>query len=1030
MHALRIILTLAFLAWTLPVSAQQDSGGPMQRKATEASADRLLDEGLLSSPERRARAAAKLAEPLPQTEDKGTLGDALYQRGLAAIQLGRQAEAVRDLAKAAEFLRGGADRPDALFNLAQAHLNMGHTITAIEALKEANREDPAPGVMLRNLALIAEQYGRLGNVDQAGAVLKQCQDTALKAQAGRGDRNPIQAMWRQINGLRCEIALLGAQGKLAEMEPLIRKVIAAYEEAPGTRNTYVVGNRYQQLAENLRAQGRLAEAENEARTALASYQRTVGPSSQRTGTGLSALGRIIAEQGRVKEGEALARKGLDVVQAAGLGGNGGSRVVLADILSLDYRWTEAREQFEQTRQSLASEPELFQAFTRTNANFSLALLKTGSADEALTYFSQTHDELKRKLGDEVYVTAQAKGLAAAALAALGRSDEALRDFAAAVPVLTAQDDEEDQETGNRARDQKLRLILEAYMDLLTKAGPAAQALGIDPVAETFRLADAARGRTVQRALAASATRAAIGNPAIADLARRAQDSEKQMAALTGLLANAISARAEDQDAEALDGLKKRITALRAERAAAIKQIAAKFPDYARMINPDPVAVAEIRAKLRPGEAMLAFYSAEDRLYTWAVAAGGEPVVNAAPLGRLALEAKVKHLREALDLSVNGVDEIPDFDLKTAYSLYAAAIQPTEPAWAQVETLFVVPHGPLGQLPLALLPTRPTAEEAAPPKPASGKAAPAKAPAAKPSAGPLFAKYRDVAWLARKVAIAQLPSVNALSTLRALPERQAPRRAFIAFGDPLFSKDQALEAAGDGSALATRGVKRRSAPKPNPDFTADLAQLPRLPDTAEEVKSIAAVLGADPDQDLFLQARASEANVRKTDLSRWRIVMFATHGLVPGDLTGLDQPALALTSPEVSGDDSSGVLTMERIMGLKLDADWVVLSACNTAAGEGSGAEAVSGLGRAFFYAGARSLLVSNWPVETTSARMLTTDLFRRQAADPTLARAKAMRQAMLALMDGPGAPDGAGKEQFVYAHPTFWAPFSLVGDGG
>ena len=91
---------------------------------------------------------------------------------------------------------------------------------------------------------------------------------------------------------------------------------------------------------------------------------------------------------------------------------------------------------------------------------------------------------------------------------------------------------------------------------------------------------------------------------------------------------------------------------------------------------------------------------------------------------------------------------------------------------------------------------------------------------------------------------------------------------------------------------------------------------------------------------------------------------------------------------------------------------------------------MSGLGRAFFYAGARALLVSNWPVETRSARLLTTDLFKRQSENPNLTRAEALRQTMLGLMDREGQRDASGKLQFSYAHPMFWAPFSLVGDGG
>ena len=158
-------------------------------------------------------------------------------------------------------------------------------------------------------------------------------------------------------------------------------------------------------------------------------------------------------------------------------------------------------------------------------------------------------------------------------------------------------------------------------------------------------------------------------------------------------------------------------------------------------------------------------------------------------------------------------------------------------------------------------------------------------------------------------------------------------------------------------------------------------------------------------------------------------MFATHGLIPGELDGFNQPALALSSPEIEGVEGDGFLTVEKILGLKLDADWVVLSACNTAAGEGAGAEAVSELGRAFFYAGARALLVTHWPVETKSARRLTTDLFRRSTSQ-NLSRSEALRQAMTNMIvagqkTGPG---GAGIE--AYAHPLFWAPYTIIGDGG
>jgi CHAT domain-containing protein len=157
-----------------------------------------------------------------------------------------------------------------------------------------------------------------------------------------------------------------------------------------------------------------------------------------------------------------------------------------------------------------------------------------------------------------------------------------------------------------------------------------------------------------------------------------------------------------------------------------------------------------------------------------------------------------------------------------------------------------------------------------------------------------------------------------------------------------------------------------------------------------------------------------------------VVFFATHGLVPGELTGLNQPALALSAPEVAGIDGDGLLTQEEVLGLSLGADWVVLSACNTASADGRGGEALSGLGRAFFYAGARSLLLSHWPVETVSARLLTTRIFVRDTG--ALSKAQAVQAAMKELIETGEARAPDGSVAYAYAHPLFWAPFTVVGD--
>jgi CHAT domain-containing protein len=381
---------------------------------------------------------------------------------------------------------------------------------------------------------------------------------------------------------------------------------------------------------------------------------------------------------------------------------------------------------------------------------------------------------------------------------------------------------------------------------------------------------------------------------------------------------------------------------------------------------------------------------------------------------------VRNLRKALDPNAATLGDIPAFDTTLANRLYATLLVPVAAGWQGASSLLIVPHKALGQLPFGLLVT-----EATKPADAAGQ--------------PLFAGYKNVPFLIRKAAITQLPSVTALATLRALPAADPSRKAFAGFGDPWFSAQQAAQARAAAPAqvaqtagVQTRGLRlvRRNAPATQGVNSAELALLPRLPDTAEEVRNIALALNADLTKDVFLGAQANEQLVRTMNLADRRVVLFATHGLIPGDLNGLTQPALALSAPGVAGSGGDGLLTMEDILGLRLNADWVVLSACNTASGDGAGAEAVSGLGRAFFYAGARALLVSNWPVETVSARALTTDLFKRQAADARLGRAEALRRAMLALIDGPGALDPTGASQFSYAHPIFWAPFSVVGDGG
>ena len=168
----------------------------------------------------------------------------------------------------------------------------------------------------------------------------------------------------------------------------------------------------------------------------------------------------------------------------------------------------------------------------------------------------------------------------------------------------------------------------------------------------------------------------------------------------------------------------------------------------------------------------------------------------------------------------------------------------------------------------------------------------------------------------------------------------------------------------------------------------------------------------PDSAVYLGARATEATVKALSasgaLAQARIVHFATHGLLAGEIQMLSstkaEPALILTPPEKATEQDDGLLTASEIAQLKLNADWVVLSACNTAsaAEDGDNAEALSGLARAFFYAGARALLVSHWAVNSEATVKLITKAFDALREDSSIGRAEALRRSMLAMIGAGG----------------------------
>jgi CHAT domain-containing protein len=974
------------------------------------------------------------------------LAQFLFDRAGARALLARNKDALADGLAALDIAKHGMDlrflaRTRRL--VAQQYQATGDPKDAIAMLQAQVGEGAVPGrrgTLISSLRFIAQILVSMGDVSQANAYASRAE---AMVQEARGSPNPNWRTSYAVYGRGWEADADAARGLVFEARGQYAEAETAYRRAEAFRRAAVkdlprydppVPPREQFLAaadgsllsvaRNEVRQGKLAAAEADARRSLLGILKLQGKYAPTTPTFIVGLAGILVEQGRYKEAEQLGRSALDVQRTIGIADESplSASILssLGNVAVLQRKMKEASEFYAQLDKAMAQWPAQRREVFELNGSRITALYASGQVDAGIAAATALVKQQASRTGANSFDTAAARGALAAGYARAGRDADAIREFKAAIPILMGprENAEDDDPTVVAARSARLQRAVEAYIAVLARNAAKSN----DVAVETFGLADAIRGRAVQKALADSSARMVAKDSALAELVRNEQNLGKQIGAALGTLNNLLALPSDQRDEQTVRATAAAIEKLRADRKTAQQDIKRRFPSYADLIDPKPPTVDEIRNALRPGEALLSYYFGQTASFVWAVPKDGDVAFASVPGSAVELEAKVRRLRQALEPQATMVSEIPAFDLGLAYELYGSLLKPVESAWQQAKSLIVVTNGALGELPLSLLPTAPAQVDLA--------------------AKPLFSGYRNVAWLARSHAVTVVPSASAIVTLRRLPRGSPARDKLIGFGDPYFNADEAAEAeseqavqvasaAGDTENV-TRGIplRLRASPHTEEADAATLAMLPRLPDTRYELLSVANALDADPAKALYLGKAANEQNVETLDLAHYRIVAFATHGLVPGDLDGLTQPALALTAPDIAGVKGDGLLTMEKILALKLDADWVVLSACNTAAGAGAGAEAASGLGSAFFYAGTRALLVTNWSVHSASARDLITDLFRRQRGDAGLSRGEALRQAMVALLDGPGATDHSGRTTYSYAHPLFWAPYSVIGDGG
>ena len=813
------------------------------------------------------------------------------------------------------------------------------------------------------------------------------------------------------------INALGSAGKYSEAIPLAEAMLANMEKGPPSKDLAGALNNLAQLYGEV---GRDAEAEPMFKRALAIMEKVVGLDSVDIAIELNNLAALYQRQQRYAEAEPLFKRALALSERS-LPTNHPDIVRALNNLATNYEKQDRHAESEAlTRRALA----LYEKVAPESPTVATLLNNLGQIVKADGRHNDAEPVIKRSLAIREKVLGRDHIDVARSLNNLADLYQREKRFADAEPLFqralsirerTVGPDHPDTVTSvnnlasleqaeGRTADA-LALVERTIVAGRTQAGTALAVL-FDAEQKHLMPADRAldealdvaqRGSQSAAASAVNklAVRLAAGSDRLAELVRRDQDLASEADRLDKAVIAAFSKAGSNHD-EPRD--RARLAAIAVERVSLQKTLAVEFPDYAALSNPLPLKAKEIQALLTGDEAFVLFSLGESGSFVFALTRDKVDWKRIA-LGTGALSQKVASFRRGLN--VGKADDASGksglFDLTLANELYVALLGPVEGLVKDKRSLLVAPSGALTALPFHLLVTE---------KPAA--AIPDK-----------IAGYRDAAWLLKRQAVSVLPSVSSLEALRAFARNDQAIKPTTGFGDPVFNPS--------GAGAETRTASRSLANEAYADFwqgvgvdRAMLADaLPQLPDTADELKAVAKDLSVAA-SDVHLGSDASETTVKRAPLADYRIIYFATHGLVAGDIKGVAEPSLALSIPKQPSALDDGLLTASEVAQLKLNADWVVLSACNTIAGDKPGAEALSGLARSF-YAGARALLVTHWAVDSEAATRLTTSTFDLLKAEPGIGRAEALRRAMLTYLNDTSLPRNA--------YPALWGPFALIGEG-
>ena len=929
--------------------------------------------------------------------DPTQLGLILNELGLTLFRQGKfgaaEARQRRSLA-----LREAALGP-AHKDVAASRNNLAATLT------EQGRFEEAEALLTASVEAMEAAFGpahptlvaplnNLGNLHMERGLLARAEPfyarTGAIVRDSFGTDHPIHASY--------QIGLAGVFGEYARIEDaaqMYREAIGVYERALGPDSLQVAGA-INNFATTYVSHGRYDEAQPLLERAREIYETTLGPNHPDVSIPLANLGFIRAEQQEYGAANFFYGKALEIREAAygpthpqvasALRDLGLTALEQDDLATAEDYLTRAQSVFKAT---VGAESPLL-----STTILGLARLRAaqGKFDAAERLFQRALALTRETFGDDHPNVARALSRMAEAYVAQGKPEIGLRAARAATAVMRGRAGRM-RSSRSRAAQNELtaaRDLFATHVAAIADRPPDDDGDATPLIAEAFEVAQLARASKASTAVAAMAARFAAGDDALARAVRERQDTLAFWRNVDRRLIEALSREGVERDLPLETRLRERRDALLAQLTAQDRALATAFPAYVELTGAEPLDPAGVQALLDQDEALMSLFVTPDATYVWLVRRRGVFMFRA-EIDEADIVEMVATIRETVDpFEVARTGVLPTFAVREAHALYRRIFAPAEAELSGIRHLFVVPDGALQSLPLGVLITEPPDESV------DG-----------------LADYRDLAWLATRRATTVLPSVASLRALRRFVQRSRAKRPFIGYGDPNLSGDAGSTRGIEVRALFTRGGYA------NVDV---LRQLSPLPDTADELRALARTMGA-AEGALRLGAAATESSVRSDPLADYRIVAFATHGLAAGDFDDVSEPALVLTPPDQASLADDGLLTASEITQLPLDADWVILSACNTAAPDGTpGAEGLSGLAKAFFFAGTRSLLVSHWPVASDATRELTTTMLSEAMGDESVGRAEALRRSILRLMSLESRPE--------YAHPLFWAPFVVVGEGG